>query len=269
MTVHCFGPNGKTLWTHKLDPKRYHPYGHELHPHDVDGDGLDEIFIGLNRTTLALTHDGKVLWEDRSQRNHTDFFQFGDIDGDGRIEVVYDHDGCGGNGPFLVVDGATGKRDLEIDYRRIGLVHAQCLAVGDFRPDLPGLELVCTDKSAMIAAWDAKGRLLWQHKHPSSLVTRADWDGDGAMDLVVVTVGKHVDPALSVWDGHGRRLYAISWLPSPLRSHAMVCSRELAQHVQRDLDGNGRADLLVGFGPWHAGSPQNLFLLEAPAAKPQ
>jgi len=30
------------------------------------------------------------------------------------------------------------------------------------------------------------------------------------------------------------------------------------------LDSNGRADVPVAFGPWAFGSPQNLFLMEAP-----
>jgi len=35
--------------------------------------------------------------------------------------------------------------------------------------------------------------------------------------------------------------------------------------IQADLDGNGRADVLVAFGPWAFGTPQNLVLMEAPA----
>ena len=264
MTVHCFDARGKTLWTYGLDPDRYQWYGHEVHPHDVDGDGYDEVFIGLNQATLAIAHDGKLLWEDRTQKNHSDFFQFGDIDGDGRTEVAYDHDGCGGKGPILIVDGVTGARKSTIDYRKIGLAHAQCLAVADFRPDLPGLEIACTDKSRMLAVWSAGADLLWKKDTPASLVARADWNGDGTLEIVVDTVGINQDPSLSVWDGHGNRLYAVSWLPLLARSFTAIASREEGQHVQTDLDGNGKADVPVAFGPWDYGAPQNIVVLESP-----
>ncbi len=264
LKVHCFGPGGKPLWTRSL---KGHTYGHELDRYDIDGDGLHEIFIGRNGNTTALRGDGTLLWEDTTQRNHTDFFAFGDLDGDGRCEAVYDHDGCGGRGPLYVVDALTGKRERSIDYRRDGLAHAQAIACADFRPDLPGLALALVDKARMMLLYDARGKLLWKRAVPTSLVTKADWDGDGAPDILTFTVGVNVDPAFSVWNGRGERLFAMSWLPAPTRSHATMCAPTLGFDGFRDLDGNGRADLLVGFGPWNFGQPQHLFLMEAPAGR--
>ncbi len=259
--VHCFAPNGDSLWTFPLEG---HTYGHELDRYDVDGDGLDELFIGRNGSTIALRGEGKLMWEDTTQRNHTDFFAFGDIDTDGRCEVVYDHDGCGGAGPLQMVDALTGEREWTADYRGQGLPHAQALVCADFRPDLPGLELACTDKLHFMILFDAHGKVLWKRDVPTSLLSKADWDGDGAPDVLNFTVAVNVDGAFSVWNGQGRRLYAISWLPSPVRSHAIGCGPALGFDGFGDLDSNGRADVPVAFGPWAFGSPQDLFLMEAP-----
>jgi hypothetical protein len=261
LQVLCFDAAGKQLWTYDLVGDTY---GHELDRYDVDSDGFDEVFVGRTRNTTALDNDGKLLWEDNTQRNHTDFFAFGDIDEDGRCEVIYDHDGCGGRGPLYIADACTGKRKLAVDYRGEGLRHAQAVACADFRPDLPGLEFACDDKADFIIMWDAKGTVLWKYKHPSSLLSKADWDGDGAADLLVFTIGVNVDPAFSVWNGHGKRLYAISWLPSPVRSHATMCQPSEGFEGFIDIDGNGKADIPVAFGPWKFGPDQYLFLMEAP-----
>jgi len=261
LKVMCFDAAGRQLWTYDLAGDTY---GHELDRYDVDGDGFDEVFIGRNRNTTALDHDGTLLWQDNTQRNHTDFFAFGDIDEDGRFEVIYDHDGCGGNGPLYIADACTGDREFAVDYRVEGLAHAQALACADFRPDLPGLEFACDDKSNFIIMWDAKGSVLWKCRHPSSLLSKADWDGDGAADLLVFTVGVNVDPAFSIWNGHGKRLYAISWLPALVRSHATGCGPCLGFDGFGDIDGNGKADIPVAFGPWKFGQDQYLFLMEAP-----
>jgi outer membrane protein assembly factor BamB len=262
LQVHCFGADGSELWS---VPLTGHTYGHELHRYDIDADGLDEIFVGRNGSTLALTGCGERLWEDTSQRNHTDFFAFGDVDADGRCEVVYDHDGCGGAGPLYVVDALSGQRERTIDYRSAGLKHAQALVCGDFRPDLPGLELACTDKLHFMLCFDSRGDVLWKRDVPTSLLACADWDGDGVLDILNFTVAVNVDGAFSVWNGQGRRLYAISWLPSPVRSHSMGCGPGLGFDGFIDTDGNARADIPVAFGPWAFGAPQNLFLMEAPA----
>ena len=74
--------------------------------------------------------------------------------------------------------------------------------------------------------------------------------------------GKNIE--LPVWNGQGKRLYAVSWLPSPVRSHATGCGPTLGFGGFADLDGNGRADVPVAFGPWAFGARQNLFLMEAP-----
>lgn len=260
LNVLCLTSSGETLWTYSL---KGHTYGHALCRYDVDDDGYDEVFIGRNANTTALRSAGKLLWEDTSQKNHTDNFAFGDIDSDGRCEVIYDHDGCGGRGPLYVADAVTGRLKFTIDYHKKGMRHCQGFTVANFRPKLQGLEIVVVDKQSLMLLYDSQGNLLWKRNTPSSLVTKADWDGDGQMDILVFAVGINLDPAMSVWNGQGERLYAISWLPAPVRSHASMCAPGLGFDGFDDRDGNGRADVLVAYGPWKTGNPQYLFLMEA------
>ena len=257
----CYDHNGRLAWKQVLEG---HIYGHAMARYDVTGDGYHEIFVARNGSTQAFTHDGKLLWEDKSQRNHSDNFAFGDIDGDGRIDVAYDRDGCGRRGPLVIADAVTGKQKFTIDYRKDGVRHNQGFTCDNFRPDLPGLEIVVTDKASPLLLYDSRGRLLWRRDTPTSLVSRADWNGDGAPDILSFAIGVNLDPTMSVWNGRGERLYAISLLPSRRRSYFGGCAPGHGFDGFGDLSGNGRADVLMASGPWRTGPPQHLFLMAAP-----
>jgi hypothetical protein len=93
--------------------------------------------------------DGKLLWriehgDDITDDHHSDSCITGELDGDEA------------NGPEAVVAGSTGgfylisARDGSIRERHM-IGHAQGLSVGSFRPDLPGLEIVCGTR------WDNYG----------------------------------------------------------------------------------------------------------------
>lgn len=257
----CYDHHGRLAWKHVLEGPIY---GHAMARYDVTGDGYDEIFVARNRSTQAFTHDGELLWEDRAQRNHSDNFAFGDIDGDGRIDVAYDRDGCGGRGPLVIADAVTGKEKFTIDYRRDGVGHNQGFTCDNFRPDLRGLEIVITDKASPLLLYDSRGKLLWRRDTPTSLVSRADWTGDGVPDILSFAIGVNLDPTMSVWNGRGERLYAISLLPSRRRSYFGGCGPGHGFDGFGDLTGNGRADVLMASGPWRTDPPQHLFLMGAP-----
>ncbi|MHC4201403.1 MAG: outer membrane protein assembly factor BamB family protein, partial [Planctomycetota bacterium] len=279
-TLRCYDHAGKLSWTHETGLKGGSAYSHELYRFDADGDGLDEIFANWQRLTLALRGDGTVLWEDRTQRHHSDYIVGGDLDGDGATELLYDHQGCGAEkGPLYVVDAMSGKVRLKIDYRADGLRHAQNMALGDFDKDRPGLEIAMCGKRGGLMMWDSGGRPVWKRNVPASLLSKGDWDGDGAEEITCHALGANVDGMFSVWTGKGERLYAISFLPSPSRrtwsdkhnggswSHATPGGHEGVRR-QVDLDGNGRADFILGFGAWHWGADSILFLMEGPPATP-
>ena len=264
--VYCLDPTGKLLWKHKLTQK--YDYGHEMYWYDIDNDGLDEIFVNTNHKMTAFRGDGTILWQDNTQKHHADFIGCADVDGDGRIEVIYDHEGCARQkGPIYIADALTGKLKSTIDYRSHGLKHAQGGVVGKFRSDLPGLQIFMNNKINGIAMFDHKGKLLWKNNAAGSLASSGDWDGDGEIEAMCFALGTNREGIFSVWDGHGRRKYAISFLPSPIHSpgisHAAPCGR-VGRLFQSDMTGDGKADVAMSFGKWGDSPDQYLFIMGKP-----
>ena len=66
--------------------------------------------------------------------------------------------------------------------------------------------------------------------------------------------------------GRRERLFAMSFLPTPAdcRVHASMCSPGLGFDGFTDLDGNGKADILVAHGNWKTGGHQFHFIAEMP-----
>ena len=271
--LRCYDDRGTLVWKHDTHLSGGAAYAHELYRHDADRDGLDEIFANWQKLTIAIKGDGTVLWEDKTQAGHSDHIVCGDVDADGKTELVYDHHGCGGPGPAYIVDAMSGKIKAKVDYRKDGLGHAQNMVLGDFDRDRPGLEIAICGKLGGLIVWDATGKLVWKRAVPTSLLSKGDWDGDGVEEISCHALGANVDGMFSVWTGKGERLYAISFLPSPSKrtwsnkhnggswSHATPGGHEGVRR-QVDLDGNGRADFIVGMGAWHWGSDAILFLME-------
>ncbi len=264
--VYCMDANGKALWKYKLTDK--YDYGHEMYWYDIDGDGLDEIFVNTNHKMTAFRGDGTILWQDNTQQWHSDFIGCADVDDDGRIEVMYDHEGCSHQkGPVYIADALTGNIENKIDYRAIGFPHAQGAVVGKFRTDLPGMQVFMNSKGSGICMFDYKGKLLWEKKVAGCLCASGDWDGDGVLEAMAFGLGTNREGIFSVWDGYGNRKYAISFLPSPVHTpgiaHAGPGGRIGRLH-QSDITGDGKADVVMSFGKWGNSVDQYLFIMGQP-----
>jgi len=264
-TLYCLDAQGVLQWKHDLSET--YLYGHELYWYDVDNDGLDEIFVSTDRQFTVFRGDGTMLWQDTTSRKHSDFIGCGDMDDDGRIEVVYDHDGCGGAGPLYIADALTGEVESTVDYRAAGLGHAQGGVVGKFRADVSGLQIFLNEKITGTCMFDNKGNLLWKNDAAGSLASSGDWDGDGLLDAMCFALGTNRDGIFSVWDGRGKRKYAISFLPSPIHIRGIAHAGPaglIGRLRQSDLTGDGKADVIMSFGRWGNSPDQYLFVMGEP-----
>jgi hypothetical protein len=75
------------LWQHSEHQQKDY-FGHYIYPYDVNGDGVDEVFI----SHLCLDANGKVVWSNEKyfhkNNDHMDALEFFDIDGDHRPELL-------------------------------------------------------------------------------------------------------------------------------------------------------------------------------------
>jgi hypothetical protein len=154
--------------------------GHYPYPFDVDGDGLDELFIGHG----MWDHTGRQLWSRaRDLQDHVDAVAVGNFTADPKAAPrVY---WSSSDEAFLMLDlkGEILRR------HRVG--HTQTAAIGKFRDDVPGLQYVTTNfwkNPGIMSLFDAEGNLLQQAEpiHSGSVTLPVNWRGDG-QELVLLS----------------------------------------------------------------------------------
>ena len=156
-------------------------YGMYIWFYDVDGDGRDEILPGYQ----LYDGDGNLLWlmegaeyiEESGGAGHIDHAAFGELDGD---ESNGPEIGIAGSDPgFFLVDARTGTL---LRHHRFG--HVQGIYGGNFRPDLPGLEMWMGnrwDNYGILNLLNGKGDPL-ERFEPDTISQggpAVNWRGDG------------------------------------------------------------------------------------------
>ena len=75
------------LWQHSEHRDKDY-FGHYIYPYDVNGDGIDEVFI----SHLCLDANGNEVWNNakyfEKNNDHMDAIEFFDINGDGKPELL-------------------------------------------------------------------------------------------------------------------------------------------------------------------------------------
>jgi hypothetical protein len=75
------------LWQHSEHRDKDY-FGHYIYPYDVNGDGIDEVFI----SHLCLDANGNEVWNNakyfEKNNDHMDAMEFFDINGDGKPELL-------------------------------------------------------------------------------------------------------------------------------------------------------------------------------------
>lgn len=199
--VWALDDTGRLLWTHAGNT------GHRPYPHDFTGDGRQELIAGYD----ILSPDGQVLWT-APMADHADSIGVGDVDGDGVEDIALGGAGLGGGSTNVY------RADGTPLYSNPDAVEAQQVALGDFRPDLPGLELAGLDRVDRTATTgkdglyvvSSAGATLWQERRTTLgcwgtvMEPLHNWDGTYRDHMLVWNRGCG-EPA-GIFDGTGARI---------------------------------------------------------------
>src|SRR5690625_2870094 len=196
--------------------------GHFPYTVDLDNDGKDEMFVGYH----LVDHDGTLLWTLPVETDHTDEIIIGKWDfseSDPQIAIASGDEG------FMIAD-LEGNLLVK---QMIG--HAQRISVGNYRPDLEGLEFAAVTywgSQGIVYIFDHKGEIIEQFEPTSNgnIISPVNWTGDGR-DLILLN-GNIEHGGLI--DGHGRRVVVF-----PDDGHPDLCAEVL------DLTGDGRDEIVL------------------------
>lgn len=177
--------------------------GHYGWAYDLDDDGRDELIFGYH----VLSPDGELLWE-MDLEGHADAIWVADVDQDpsNGVEIL-----VGGDGSYLY--NRVGRQLWAYE----GTVESQNAFPGEFRPDLPGLEVGGLDRIDRgdpgldgLFLVDANGRELYKEERAvpgwSSIATVVrGFDSDTYDLFLAYRRGGELEPGL--YDGYMRRWY--------------------------------------------------------------
>lgn len=125
--------------------------GHYPYAADIDGDGHDELAIGFS----MYDHDGKQLWtlEDQIQDHADGVAIVNFMESENSVPRVF----------YTASDSGVVFADLQGNIiKRHFIGHAQNPAIADFRPELPGLEIVSINfwgNQGILHFYDAQGNI--------------------------------------------------------------------------------------------------------------
>ena len=178
------------LWRH-TEKRKKDNLGHYIYPLDLDEDEIDEVLVG----SLLLDSEGQEIWNRfdllDDNHDHADSYKFGDIDHDGKKDIVIANSEVG----VFAIDAMT----KEIIWQNVA-EHSQQLQVGYFLKDVPGPQTVVGGRtygikgtnepglSSQLYWFDNKGKLIsmWPKGFPLNgnpdFVT-GNWDGKGKNEL--------------------------------------------------------------------------------------
>ena len=235
---------GEVLWHWPGSP------GHFPAVADVDGDGRDEVFVGL----ALVDHDGKELFRSDVE-THQDAVYIWRLDEDAWL--------------LLTVD--DGVRCLEADgtelWRR-PLKHAQHVVAGRFRTDSP-VQFAVIDRTQpdVLLLYDLEGKELWRRPQPGAKdgccagCVGIEWSGPGRPKSILV-YGRGRGEPVAVYDGSGEIVDTCAMAYTPERKSEE--RRAEFYCTMADVWGDSREEVIM-FGSRGACIYANARPLEVPS----
>jgi hypothetical protein len=241
---------GTVLWNHKMlsSDTGMSDLGTGHYPlvYDWDGDGKDEVMCGYD----FLESDGTRQWTLNTTSHpaltmHADSIVTGDMDGNPA------------NGFEIVVNGNVAaafdwKTGTQL-WQDTNTIEAQQIGMGDYRPDLPGLEVVLLDRLRTAAEGyksnnvlvDQHDNLLWKENRPNNsgwlTVTENMNNWDGNKTDMIFSYRRNGAPDGSggtgtyIYDGYDK---TVASFPYPGTG-----AQSFAQHA--DLCGDDKEEVIV------------------------
>lgn len=191
---------------------------------DVDGDGRDEVVVGLGRGGngwIAVLDDAtryyallqwvRVAWPEYAAANGEVFPAVGNIDGDSRAEIVLGL-GNGGHGWYEILD------DASQDFRHL--------------------------------AWRQVSWPAYNAGQGPTHPAVGDVNGDGSGEIIV-GLGRGAGGWVEVVNGAASRFSSRRWIRTDWSAYAS--SNGATYPAAGDLDGDGRAEIVLGLGAGSSG----------------
>jgi hypothetical protein len=197
--------------------------GHYPYACDVDGDRRDELAIGYS----LFDHDGRLLWSlDDSLKDHADGVAIVKLHG----ENDEPHLLCAAGDEGIFFADTRGK---VLKHHYLG--HVQNPVVANFRPDLPGLEIVTINfwgSQGIIHFFDSDGDIYHDFEpcQHGSMCSPINWTGLPGEYFVLSANAEEG----GMFDGWGRRVVRF-----PADGHPDMCCAVL------DITGDCRDEVVV------------------------